>query len=217
MITIPVVFADRSHELIDAPAALGLHKMSARPDMSGGPEKEWTRPTISFGGTPIKVAGPVDCVRGRGAEQLAVWEGKWLGQGRDRLLYLRLGDWYVQILERKVELGYWARHLTGETTNDGWLLLRGTGSIKMGPQRKGGDSQVMFFDRHNILNVWVVRCTHKSQLSMANGAFASFCSGDGLAEVHVQGKADFVRAVADGLVVRDVEPAYPIGRYSIVP
>lgn len=218
VVSIPIVFGDGSHAIIDAPVQLGLHNMSARPDMSGGPQKEWVRPAISFGGTPTKVKGPVDCVGGPRGEDIPVWVGNWVG-GRDRLMYLKFGDWYIQIREQKLDLGFWARHLMGETTNDGWLFLRGTGSLKMGPQRNGGDSQILFFDRDNILSVWVLECQMREEpeISMEHEAFARFCSGDGSAEIHVQGKPRFVRSVAGNLIVRDVEATYPLDRYAIVP
>lgn len=213
--SIPVTFPDGSTAVVEAPESAGVHELEARPDMSGGPQREWVRPAISFGGSPIRLQGPVDCIRGPGAEEVPVWEGNWLGNGPKRLLSLRFGSWYVQVVEERAPLGQWARQLHGEVTGDGWLTLRGSGTVKMGPQRDGGDSNVMFYDRDNILSIWVVECDRdEPEISRA---FGSFCSGDGRAEIHVQGNPAFVRAVVDGLTVTDVEPAYPLDRYAIVP
>ena len=220
MVSIPLTFADGSTAVMNAPRILGIQRMSARPDMSGGPKKrEWVRPAVSYSGTLVDVEGPVGCVDGRNGRALPVWEGRLLGRGLDRLLVLRFGDWYVQVVERIVDLGYWARHLVGEQTRGGWLRIEGTGTIRMGPQRDGGDSQIMFSDRHNILGIWILGCQQggEPEVSTENGSFARFCSGDGRAEIHVQGRAGFVKSVAEDLTVTEVEPAYPLMRYAIVP
>ena len=221
--TMPVVFADGSRAVLEAPQGVGLHRMSARPDMSGGARKEWVRPSISFGGTPIKVTGPVDCVRGERGRDVPVWEGKWLGRGTDRLMYLRFGDWYVQVLKRpRTDLSYWARRLRGHTDNDGWVQLYGTGALRLGPQRRGADSSIMFFDRKNIMSVWIVDCEDRLGASdgritgLGSGSFVSFCPAPNV-EVHVQGERRFVEGIAEGLVVREVQVAYPLDRYAIVP
>ncbi len=224
MVSIPLTFADGSRAVLEAPRSVGLHKMAARPDMSGGARKEWIRPAIAFSGALTKLSGPVDCVSGRGAREIPIWEGKWLGQAPDKLLYLRFGDWYVQVTKRpSTDLSYWAHHLRGQVDNDGWLQLHGTGQLRIGPQRKGADSSIMFFDRKNMINAWILDCRPQANTDepeikrVANDSFVSFCLDEVNVEVHAQGERDFVEGVLEGLTVRDVEIAYPLKRYAIVP
>lgn len=210
---LPIIFPDGSTGDLVYPAELQLDELAVRPGTTGGTSNGMIRPQISHGGISFRVEGPVDCLEGNGGDLIPVWRWK----GRADVIVLRFGDWHVSVFERFTDLETWAKHLRG-SVRGGWLELRGSGKLQIGPERQPGDSLVMFSDQTNILSLWPLDCGRDGGEVTKVGPsekFTSFCIDS--VEIHAQGEESFVRAVAEGVRLRDLQTRFPLKDYQIIP
>lgn len=213
--SLDIVFPDGTTARLSYPPGLDISDLRAFPRPAGGPEGAMIRPLIFYGGVPFTLEGPVRCIETDEGEQVPVWDSK---QGE--LIVLEFWRWHVILLDRQADLELWADSLRGEVTEDGWLILRGNDSLRIGPENDPGDATLMFADRTRILNLWVLDCEDRRKRDSADQIgerSIAYCLEEVDIEVHVQGPKAFVQDTFEGLSVENANPVFPLDMYELVP
>lgn len=220
-----VTFLDGSQATLTYPIDLRLTKDGARPDTTGGEPGRQVRPQISFGGVYFRLRGePVRCVETAEGSPAGIWQ-----HPDGEVLILRVGRWFVSVFESHTNLETWAGHLRGRVTRGGWLALKGDERLKIGPEQRYGDTSIMLGDLEPGVILWPLRCRNDedtAQVALAattddkpvgKDAFASWCDRNAAMQVHVYASGGFIRRVAAGLRISEVDLVHPLRRYHIVP
>lgn len=230
-IVMPLTFVDGTSGEAVAPSDLGIQTMSAAIYTAaglGGVDR-----TIDFlyrDGSTFMHEGPLETYKGVNGSPVELWKPVPHVWGRCPNLIFRFGAWFVGVrncqdklsdAERKI----WARLLTGEVTNGGFLVLSAAAPLQL--QETGGhegSELILREGRANWIEMAPGKCDPK-QLpddgdirTMADGTrvsfsrvgtdtnnwFAQWCE-EGLVEVQVsQAFEDFALAAADDFRLRDI-------------
>lgn len=216
-----VTFLDGTRATLRYPQNLRLTRGGVEPNTTGGQ----IRPQITYGGVYFRVDGePLRCVDTTGSSHAGIWE-----HPDGRVLILRFGKWFVSVFDDYADLDRWAAHLRGRVTSDGWLVLKGDDRLEIGPEQRYGDTEIMLGDLNPGVLLWPLRC-HGSQDTAADvvagpgidgpagkEAFASWCDREVSMQVHVYASAEFIKQVAAGPSIENVNRRYPLSRYHVVP
>lgn len=220
-VRLPLTFPDGTRATLTYPADLGVLEDSVSLYTTGGAPHKRVRPQVSYRGVHFRIRGaPIDCPVGRDGSRAGVWQ-----HPDGRVLVMRFGNWYVSIFDDHTNLGLWARHLRGRVTGDGWLILKGSGRLRIGPEAKYGEAEIMLGGLDPGLLIWPAKCERSEDTAAdalsgeaidgpgSRQAFASWCDREATMRVHVYAGVDFIKAVAAGLQIDDVRLAHPLARY----
>ncbi len=135
----------------------------------------------------------------------------------------------MSVFENGTDIDLWAAHTRGRVTRAGWLVLKGDDRLKIGPEHRNGETSIMLGDLEPGVILWPLRCRRDEDIAAdvmsgrgidgprGKEAFASWCDREASMQVHVYARADFIKRVAAGLRIHDVQRVHPLGRYHIVP
>lgn len=221
-----LTFLDGTKATLSYPKELRSLEDSVSLNTNGGePGEVGMRPWVSYRGVTYRINGdPIECPETRDGSLAGVWE-----HSDDRVLVLRYGNWYVSVFDEHTDIDVWATHLRGRVTGDGWLVLKGDERLEIGPERRYGDTGVMLGGLDPGVQLWPWRCRSREDTAadVAAGrgieslrgkeAFASWCDREASMQVHVYARAEFIKRVASGLRIVDVDRAHPLSRYHILP
>jgi hypothetical protein len=235
----PIVFSDgTTAELVYPPqldlASLGVSVLNTSGVVNGEPG--------SGRGVSIRYGVPPDSMK-KGQEPSACYEGAHgqaeVWESGDRVvpqwMFVPLHSWTASIYDGNVgnflsedHREAWATRLAAEQRPDGWVFLRPTPELKIGPQHTG-DVNIELGDLdERALILWPIQCranpgedprdVHIQRGEVGGGqAFASWCDERGPMEVHVYADEAFIRNVAANLEIRNVRHADDPAKYHIVP
>lgn len=229
----PLVFVDGSSATAVAPVDLGIQDMSAAIYTSGGLGGVDRTMDFSRNSSSLMGEGPLESYEGVDGTTVEVWEPIDHPAECPSLVF-RFGDWFVGVRTCQDELTEsekreWARLLSGDVTDGGFLVLSAHAPLRL--QETGGHEgpeMILGMDRANWIEVEPGRCDPEtvandgdirtmpdgtrvsfSQIGGGNNSydydwFASWCE-DGLMRVQVEyAYENFAKAAAEGFRLRDV-------------
>jgi hypothetical protein len=149
--------------------------------------------------------------------------GLWDVDVNDTAHYLgfQFGDWAVLVYDyvaggaamTDAERASWAANFSGRETDDGFLLLDGSGPLRLARigEHAGPELTLSAGDPNRALILFPGACRpHRDQTMLVdeklvswNGGFANWCLSDSM-RIHAEGTRDFIGALIRGLDVRNV-------------
>lgn len=230
----PLVFVDGSSATAVAPSHLGIQDMSAVINTSGG--LGGVDRTMAFryrNGSSLMGEGPLESYEGVDGTTVEVWEPIDHPAGCPFLVF-RFGGWFAGVRTCQDELTEsqkreWARLLSGDVTDGGFLVLSAHAPLRL--QETGGHEgpeMIIGMGRANWIELEPGRCDPQTvandgdirtmsdgtrvsfnQIGGGNNSYdydwsASWCE-DGLMRVQVEyAYENFAKAAAEGFRLRDV-------------
>jgi hypothetical protein len=167
---------------------------------------------------------PILLARYQGANDQTV--GFWDLRTNDTARYLgfQFGRWAVLVYDYVAsgaamtdpERASWAANFTGRETADGFLLLDGSGPLRLARAREHAGPELDFYGTHpeRGLGLYPGDCKpHRDQTRLVDGrfvhwtgGFANWCLSDSM-RIHASGSREFVGALIRELGVRNVTVA----------
>jgi hypothetical protein len=168
-------------------------------------------------GKPPRLVGQHD---GAGGQSVGLWDFSW----NDTAHYLgfQFGRWAVLVYDyiadpaamTEAERASWAASFTGRETDDGFLVLEGSGSLRLAGVGEHAGPQLTFSvtepSRALLLFPGECRPDRFGETLLVDGKrvswhgrFASWCLSDSM-RLHAEGSREFIDSVIRGLEVRNV-------------
>lgn len=229
-VVLPLTFPDGTSAELVYPPELAIAELGVYP-YSSGRLGDVGRDFLIRSGELAQVLSELD---GEGLpDRLAQYEGAdgqavgfWDLQADETAHYLgfQFGRWSVLVYDyaggeaamTDAERASWAASFSGRETDDGFLVLEGSGPLRLARAGEHARPELDFseFDPERGLGLYPGECApHADQNRLVNGravewqgGFADWCLSDSM-RIHASGSREFVGALIRGLEVRHVDLA----------
>jgi hypothetical protein len=238
-LVLPLTFPDGTRAVLVYPPELDIAELGVFPYTSGTLRRIKPSPArgdsvardfvIRYGnldallvsrndGKPARLLSQYEATDG---QTVGLWDFGW----NDTAHYLgfQFGGWAVLVYDyvdagamTEAERASWAASFSGRETDEGLLLLEGTGPLRLARAGEHAGPQLTFSSgeptRALLLHPGDCR-QHRDQATLVagklvswNGGFANWCLSDSM-RVHAEGSREFIGALIRGLEVRNVSLA----------
>jgi hypothetical protein len=170
--------------------------------------------TARDGGRPPRLLAEYEGAHG---QRVGFWDVRW--SGNVHYLAFQFGNWAVLVYDyvgagamTDAEREKYAASFRGRETEDGWLVLEGTGELRLARAGQHAGPQLLFSKGPaRGFQLFPGRCRpHRGQDRIVGGTrvqwsdgFADWCLSDSM-RIHAVGKRDFVASLIHALEIRRV-------------